>query len=340
MASIKQNHAQPVSLPNFRNLGVCLRILLLVTGMNILAATLLTDTRETTWQMLTQLLTISQPLAVLSLLVLYVINKPLSKLRYGLGLVAVLVLELLLASLMHGFAVKQLNWDFMPSLLRFDVFTVIFTAIMLDYLSLRNRALSKAIAEARLQALQARIRPHFLFNSINAVLSLFRSDPRRAEEAMEDMADLFRVLMADNRELVPLHSEVDLCCRYLALEKLRLGDRLRVNWRIENMPVDALMPPLLLQPLVENAVYHGIEPAQDGGEIVIDIYLSRNEVHLILTNPYKKDSRIHVGNKMALGNICERLALHFDVLASLTAKAVGDQYQVHITLPYRKADET
>ena len=115
--------------------------------------------------------------------------------------------------------------------------------------------------------MQARIRPHFLFNSINAVLSLIRCDPKRAERALEDMADLFRVLMADNRQLAPLEQEVALCRQYLELEHLRLGERLQVAWHIEKMPRDALIPPLVLQPLLENAVYHGIEPPAEPGEI-------------------------------------------------------------------------
>src|SRR6185503_284101 len=104
--------------------------------------------------------------------------------------------------------------------------------LLIAYFRLRARALSPALTEARLQALQARIRPHFLFNSITAVLSLIRQDPKRAEEVLEDMAELFRVLMADNRELTPLAREVELCRRYLDLEQLRLGDRLKVEWEI------------------------------------------------------------------------------------------------------------
>src|SRR5690606_92866 len=119
-------------------------------------------------------------------------------------------------------------------------------ALLLGYLDLRGRALSPALTEARLQALQARIRPHFLFNSINAVLSLIRSDPKRAETALEDMAELFRVLMADNRELTPLGREVELCRQYLDLEQLRLGDRLKVEWHVDKAPGDAMVPPLVL----------------------------------------------------------------------------------------------
>jgi two-component system sensor histidine kinase AlgZ len=210
------------------------------------------------------------------------------------------------------------------------------TAMLLAYFDLRGRALSPALAEARLQALQARIRPHFLFNSINAVLSLIRQEPRRAETALEDMAELFRVLMADNRELTPLKREVELCKQYLNLEQLRLGDRLKVEWHIDNMPADAMIPPLVLQPLLENAVYHGIEPRTEPGVVSINLYASRDEVHAVLKNPYALNGSHHVGNKMAIGNIRERLQLHFDAEASMNARVTDDAYQVHIVMPYRK----
>ena len=161
--------------------------------------------------------------------------------------------------------------------------------MLLLYFGLRAKALSPAIAESRLQALQARIRPHFLFNSINAVLSLVRSDPKRAETALLDMADLFRVLMRDNRELVPIADEIELCRQYLELEKLRLSDRLQVEWHLNNMPGDALVPPLVLQPLLENAVYHGIEPSSTPGVVSINIFCKGGDVHAILRNPYRSE---------------------------------------------------
>ena len=156
---------------------------------------------------------------------------------------------------------------------------------------------------------------------------------------LEDMADLFRVLMADNRDLAPLENEVELCRQYLALEKLRLGARLHIDWHVDNMPKDALMPPLVLQPLLENAVYHGIEPSIEPGVVSVNIYHVRDQVHMVLRNPYRKDGSHHVGNKMALGNIRERLALHFDAEASLQARVGDTEYEVHITIPYVKADE-
>jgi two-component system sensor histidine kinase AlgZ len=152
------------------------------------------------------------------------------------------------------------------------------------------------------------------------------------------MADLFRVLMRDNRELVPLADEVELCRQYLELEQLRLGERLLVDWNVKSMPGDALVPPLLLQPLLENAVYHGIEPSSTPGTVSINLFLSRGEVHAILKNPYRADGGTHhAGNKMALDNIRERLALHFDAEASLESRVTKDAYEVHIRLPHRVA---
>jgi two-component system sensor histidine kinase AlgZ len=221
------------------------------------------------------------------------------------------------------------------TLLRRLLFALVITAALLYYFALRTKALSPAISEARLQALQARIRPHFLFNSINAVLSLIRREPKQAEEALEDLAELFRVLMRDNRQLAPLLDEVTLCKQYLGLEKLRLGERLCIEWHIDKMPEDALVPPLVLQPLLENAVYHGIEPSSAPGVIAINIFLRRGEVHAILRNPYQAGSRHKSGNRMALANIRERLALHFDAEAGLESKVNRESYEVHIRMPYR-----
>ncbi len=336
MSIIKQNHLRiPVTLPDFSNLGVQLRILLLVNLMTLVAAVIRADSLVTATPVLLQLSIAVQPILLMTLLILLAFNRFLSRLPYRVGMLCILLLVLLLTAGIQNFAADLLNQDLPLSLWRSAWLAATVVGSLLLYFNLRSRALSPAITEARLQALQARIRPHFLFNSINAVLSLIRSDPRRAETAMEDMADLFRVLMADNRQLVPLQKELELCRQYLALEKLRLGERLQLVWHIDNMPEDALIPPLVLQPLLENAVYHGIEPYQEAGEININLYRSRNEVHLVLTNPYQLEGDHHSGNKMALANIRDRLALHFDAEARLMTKVTGNQYQVHIVIPYR-----
>ena len=324
-------------LPNMHNLGVNLRILLIVNAFLALAALTLSSGFNEFLTLITSISAIAQPMLLLSLLLLYISYPVLTKLHYWYGVVAIIIIVLLTCvSINSLFAQLLLFSDFneQHSQMRTLFFVLILTLLVLYYFNLHQRAYSPAVAEARLQALQARIRPHFLFNSINAVLSLIRSQPKQAETALEDMADLFRVLMSENRDLVPLAQEIALCRQYLALEKLRLEDRLKIQWQIDDMPPDALIPPLLLQPLIENAVYHGIEPLAAGGVISIQIYTKRNEVHLVLTNPYSAQNKHNNGNKMALKNIKERLTLHFDLEASLKSTQSDGSYQVHITLPH------
>ena len=337
MASINQNPAATL-LPNFRNLGVMLRVLVIVTALTVVAAMLKSSNLSSLLQQWVGIAAVVQPIAILSLLLLGAANSWLHKIEYRSAVVLIVLAELAITLLVLRFGALIFETG-MEDAGRDVFFAVATTLTLIGYFNLRNRALSPALSEARLQALQARIRPHFLFNSINAVLSLIRAEPRRAEAALEDMADLFRVLMADNRDLAPLENEVELCRQYLALEQLRLGARLQIDWHLDNMPKDALMPPLVLQPLLENAVYHGIEPSIEPGVVSVNIYHVRDQVHMVLRNPYRKDGNHHAGNKMALGNIRERLALHFDAEASLRTRAGDSEYEVHITIPYVRADE-
>ena len=335
MASSINQNAYSSALPNFRNLGILLRILLVVNVAALAAAILKSTAPNDFSARMLDVSVVVQPLLMLSLLALVALNGLLKRLPYRLGAVVVIALEVTLATLLYVYGRPLFGTEWV-SLQRHLLLTLIVTVMLLFYFDLRGRALSPALSEARLQALQARIRPHFLFNSINAVLSLIREDPKRAENALEDMADLFRVVMADNRELTPLVREVELCREYLGLEQLRLGERLKVEWHVDKMPGDARIPPLVLQPLLENAVYHGIEPRTAPGVISINIYLAREQVHAVLRNPYEHEGNHHAGNKMALANIRERLQLHFDAEASLTAKVSEEAYQVHITMPYVK----
>lgn len=336
MPSINQN-AYTSALPNFRNLGILLRILVIVNVLAIGAALVRAPTLAAAWGELVDISAIVQPISIVTLLAFVALNGFLRRLPYALGALAVAAIALGTTWLLVGFVRTHYRSELLGSLQHYGVLALLTTAVLLAYFDLRGRALSPALAEARLQALQARIRPHFLYNSINAVLSLIRQDPRRAESALEDLADLFRVVMGDNRELSPISREIELCRQYLDLEQLRLGDRLKVVWRIDKMPPDALVPPLLLQPLLENAVYHGIEPRVAPGEISIDIYTLRNQLHAVLRNPYSREGDHHGGNKMALGNIRERLQLHFDAEATLDTRIGEDTYQVHIVFPYVKA---
>lgn len=333
MASINQN-TYPRAAPDFRNLGVVLRTLVVVNLLAIVAALVRAHTLGGAWNELLQISALVQPLLIVSLLALMLLSGWLQRLEYRAAIFSVLVLVLALAVGLYFAGGRNLGLD-AAALQRGCLLTLLATLIVLGYFDLRARALSPALTEARLQALQARIRPHFLFNSLNAVLSLIRENPRRAENALEDMAELFRVLMADNRELSPLSREIALCRQYLDLEALRLGERLQVEWHVDNMPGDALVPPLVLQPLLENAVYHGIEPRAAPGVISINVFQRRNQVHAVLRNPYQENGNRHAGNRMALNNIRERLQLHFDVEATLSTRIAADSYQVHIVMPYR-----
>ena len=333
-AIIKQTPTLP-ALPDFRNLGTILRILLAINGATLLVA-LAREPRlaavPTEWAALTGFV---EPHLFAELALLWLVQPWLAPMSRRSAVLVVTAITCAVAAAV-SVLLPAMGGETPPALARHLAFALSAQFALIAYFRLRARALSPAITEARLQALQARIRPHFLFNSLTAVLSLMRSEPRRAEAALEDLADLFRVLMRDNRELTALADEVELCRQYLDLEQLRLGERLIVDWNVKSMPGDALVPPLVLQPLLENAVYHGIEPSTTPGVLSINIFLSRDEVHALLKNPYIADgSRHHAGNKMALDNIRERLALHFDAEASLESRVSHDIYEVHIRMPYR-----
>lgn len=337
MQSIIKHNTQSPAVPDLRNLGTILRTILAVNAAAALYALARVGSPVGMIGEWTRLTTVVEPYLFLVLAVLWVLAPWLVRqpLRFAGG-----VIGLVVVGVGVGLFALFNRVDPQPAanLLGWLLWALLSTGGLLYYFQLRARALSPAITEARLQALQARIRPHFLFNSINAVLSLMRSEPQRAEAALQDMADLFRVLMRDNRDLAPLADEVELCRQYLELEQLRLGERLQVDWNIKSMPGDALVPPLMLQPLLENAVYHGIEPSSATGLVSINLFLSRGEVHAILRNPYRANGGSHhSGNKMALANIKERLALHYDAEASLDSRITKDGYEVHIRVPYRTA---
>jgi two-component system sensor histidine kinase AlgZ len=233
--------------------------------------------------------------------------------------------------------VRSVASEAVPSLGRTLVLTLFVAASLLAYFRLHTKAFSPALAEARLQALQARIRPHFLFNSLNAVLALIRRDPKRAERTLEDLADLFRTLMADARQFVRLADELALLERYAEIEQLRLGDRLRVSWELDAAPSDALLPPMVLQPLLENAIYHGVEPGTGIGEVLVRIERRGERVHAAIENPHLEAGNQRSGNRMALDNIRERLALFFDAEARLETRIGNGRYRVEIEIHYRRA---
>lgn len=336
MAIIEQNGI-PNALPDFRNLGILLRVLLTVNLATMLAALLDSASFGEFATRFSLFAALVEPCLLAVLALLYATMPQLQKLAYRSATLAVLALSLTSFILVYTLLAPILDLRKGEGLLRGLIYTSVLVALLLQYFHLRNKALSPALAEARLQALQARIRPHFLFNSINAVLSLIRSEPRKAERALEDLAELFRVLMAENKQMSTLWRELELARSYLGLEELRLGERLKIEWHTDKAPMQAIIPPLILQPLLENAVYHGIEPNPEVGVISVNIYRSRNELHIDIRNPFQTSSESHhIGNKMAMANIRERLLLFFDAEASLKTSVGSNYYQVHIVLPFRE----
>ncbi len=200
---------------------------------------------------------------------------------------------------------------------------------------LQSRTLSEA--RAKLQALQSRIRPHFVFNSMNIIASLTRSAPEKAEAAIEDMADLFRMMLSQDEMLVPVKNEIDVANKYLALEALRLDNRLTVNWDIGKFPRKSVMPVLTLQPLLENAIRHGIEELPAGGVIDVRLWEENDQIHIRVTNPIpkarSKQAKFNPGQ--SLDNIRQRFQSHYGGQASLTSAEENGLFTLTVVLPTR-----
>lgn len=339
---VLKNAQNDTVIPDCCNIGVIFRVLLAV-NVSVLAATLLHSTG-----LLAGLLDFVESAMIIELSCLLSLFA-LCGLRH-LHVVRVfqhwaqralcgLVPAILAAAIVHFFSAFE--W-FTSSFTHLTVsegmlLAALFGLASQHYFELRTRAFSPALMEARLQALQARIRPHFLFNSLNAVLSLMRSAPRQAETALEDLADLFRVLMRDARNMTSLEEELLLCRQYLSIEKIRLGERLQVRWDMSRIDADLLprvqIPALLLQPLLENAVHYGVEPALEPALIRIEISRSIDRIEIVVINPYHGAAQESNGNHMALTNIRERLALLYDVEAQLTSAVTQGQFELRLRFP-------
>ncbi|MBT5229569.1 MAG: histidine kinase [Methylococcales bacterium] len=211
-------------------------------------------------------------------------------------------------------------------------------ALILRYFYIQDqwKRQTKAEMESRIQALQSRIRPHFLFNSMNTIANLTRSNPRLAEEVLEDFADLFRASLVQANTLTTLGEEIFISKQYLNIEALRLGERLTMEWSDHKIPNDALLPPLIFQPLLENAIYHGIEPNMEGGTIWMEITHDDGTLSVKITNtlPPGGEKANRKGNQIAMENIKQRMLAVFEGEAKLTYKALNNTYQVVLTFPY------
>lgn len=258
------------------------------------------------------------------------------------GYAAVLVITVLVncvAQWLNGPLIGAREWRFdYWQLLDSTAISALLGGIALRYLyvaqQLRER--QRAELEARVEALQARIRPHFLFNTMNSIASLIGSDPAAAEAAVEDLATLFRATLSQRSAQVTVSDEVELCRRYLRIEQLRLGDRLRIEWQLEAVPAMLPIPSLSLQPLLENAIYHGIQARPQGGTIRIEGEYAERRVRIAVSNPLPDGAAApHGGNRMALDNIEHRLQALYgdDAGVERTVQAGEFVARLHYRLP-------
>lgn len=229
----------------------------------------------------------------------------------------------------------QPGWEHADFLLRNLAISAIISAISLRYFYIQYCSQQSMQAEttSRIEALQARIRPHFLFNSMNVIASLTRRDPVLAESAIEDLAQIFRASLAGASQQVSLRDELEICRSYLHIEQLRLAERLSCHWQVDEGLEDKRLPSLLIQPLVENAVIHGIEPLAEGGEIKIRIHTEASDWVIEVDNPCADSQIDTTGNQIAQANIRERLAAIYAGQASMQTEIIEGRYRVRIKLP-------
>jgi two-component system, LytTR family, sensor histidine kinase AlgZ len=313
--------------------GVVLRALLFVHALVAVGA-MFVATTLTSW---TSLFAVGSAMALPGVLLWLVVTcasrRPLASLPPTLAALAVSALGALsavagwsLPLLAGAEGLDAVRW-FAPALAGAGM-----AAAVYHWLRLRALAQVPADTTAQLAELQSRIRPHFLFNTLNTALSLVRHDPVRAEGVLEDLAELFRVALTETGEAVTLDEEVELARRYLAIEQIRFGRRLRIHWELDASAGSARVPPLMLQPLVENAVRHGVEPAPEGGTVRIRTQVQRGRAVVSIANTVL-DGSSNPGHGIALANVRERLRLMHDVAAQFDAALDGDVFRVKIVVP-------
>ena len=215
----------------------------------------------------------------------------------------------------------------------------IITGMVLRYFYVQEqlREQEQSELQSRIQALQSRIRPHFLFNSMNIIASLIPSEPETAESVVEDLSELFRASLNEAGNQVPIGEELALCERYVRIEGLRLGDRLKIEWDICDYPSGLKIPLLTLQPLLENAIYHGIQPLPEGGTVAVKLRYDGEIVHVEITNPVPPAASrgLSKGNQMAINNIKSRLSVLYGSNAALDVEERGELYVTKLRYPFR-----
>lgn len=311
--------------------GVVLRAVLFVQAI-VLVASLFETSGWMAWVSQAMLLTgAAQPAVVIWLLVVCLIKKPLDRLPQDLQRVAAIGLGALAG--VYGCAMLWWLGLLQPTpWLASAASGALVAAVLVAALVWRAKARMPAGTTARLTELQARIRPHFLFNTLNSAIALVREEPAKAENLLEDLSELFRHALADSKEARPLWQELELAEHYLAIEQVRFGDRLKVEWNLDDSAAKAKLPPLILQPLVENAVKHGVEPSPTGATVRITTQRRGSMVVIKVTNTVPAGSGTK-GNGLALDNVRQRLNLLHDVQGRFQSALVNGVFQVRLEIP-------
>ena len=264
-----------------------------------------------------------------------------SLISYGL-IVTVTLLVSLMAQWLEVFLLGQENGVDYWLVTNQVLIAAILAGVSLRYLYLQEQLHIQQQSElaSRIQALQSRIRPHFLFNSMNIIASLIETEPKLAERVVEDLSVLFRATLSDANQLVPVKSELDLAKNYLHIEGLRLGDRLKIDWQLDELEPNWVIPHLSIQPLVENAIYHGIQPLAQGGTITVSIKRRDGKIAVQIRNPVPEDALVATnkdserkGNSLALENLQRRLAAYYGDEASFSAGKQANEFAVEFICP-------
>jgi len=335
-------------LPDFCNVQMVFSVILIAELLSIILTLAPLDTNGTRWEELGVISLFVQWVALISTGVLCIARAWLKKLNDTLAATASYLVLISTTTIISEITYWTVRWLTVAETARIDWYSdflwrnlgisAIVSAVALRYFYVQHQWAHnlEAKSQARIQALQSRIRPHFLFNSLNTIASLTRTQPAIAEEAIEDLADLFRGTLADTSYEVSLSDEWELARRYLHIEGLRMSERLRVEWQVNDLPEDALIPQLTLQPLLENAIYHGLEHILGGGTIYINGKLENDLITITIINPvpeYTHPSQ-RTGNQMAQENIKQRLSAVYGSKGKLIAEQTGNQYQLTIQFPY------
>lgn len=315
-------------------------VMVVLVELMVLVFTLASNTLPRfDWELLATCSLFVQWVVLLSAALLCQLRRPFSQLSLPMVTTACLLVVLVITAL------SSLTWQRLPLagdasgdawwLLRNLLVAAVVAAVMLRYFYLQQQLKLQQQLElqARLDSLRARIRPHFLFNTLNSIASLIMSRPETAERAVEDLSELFRVGLQDEQGTTTVADELRLCELYLGIEKLRLGERLQVAWRVGEQLQAMPMPSLMVQPLVENAIYHGISQLPEGGEIAITVRREGQHMVVVVENPVPGEETRSSGHQMALDNVEQRLRAMYGPGGRMHASRSGGRYRVELRYP-------